>query len=302
MPRPHDVTRLFAIVSALSLLLLALAAYLTRTRPPVLLTAPAGPMVSVAAAVAQVDVRDHVLATFEPAETGAELPVGGQLRTGPAARVRLDYDGRSLLVGADSLLTLERFGGSNDVLVARLRLMYGRLVARLEDGRLELETPLGLVTVTGPLAEVEYSPGADRNASRDDVLVVRCFEGQCTYANSVRLATLQQLAVINDGLTILGPAVLTAADVQVFEANNPDFDGPGPALTARATDTPDPNRSLQLQPTPRRLMLASPTSAPATEPSAAVPAAPTRTQPLTAIPGLPALTTLLPPIVTTALP
>jgi hypothetical protein len=324
MTHPNRIAIVFAATAAFGLAAFALAAYLMRNQPAAPVPTPDWPAVTLGSLERWVETRPNALASFERASAGQVVPLGAQVRTGPAARVRLDFGGLTQVrLDTGSLVTLERFTWAGDRLVSRLRLAYGRLWLRLDHGRLDVITPLGPVMVEGSFAEIEYAPGADPDETDDDVLVIRCLEGHCTYSNVVHLVTLQQLRVAQGGLSIVGPTSLAAADVEAFMASNPEFADVAPTLTALAPSptptgtatptptvphSPGPATTWWVQPTARRVFSASPTAPPlatsappASEaPNDSGPAPTPSAPPPPATPTMPAPTSTEPPTPTSA--
>jgi hypothetical protein len=247
-------------VGALACLLAGtLAACQALPDPPPIIPTATPPRPVLLDVINTVEARTNALAEFVPAQEGAVLAEGGQVRTAPESGVRLDFDnGSSVRLGHNTQVAIERLSGSSEQPVTRLRLPHGRIYASLASGTLEIATAIGVVKAQGSYAEVHYLAGIDQSSTSDDVLYIRCLHGTCLYANVVRLGTMQQLIVTDGGGTITGPAPLAASAVGEFLAISPESVRLVAALTAGApTLTPLPPTST---PTPTPTPTRTPTS------------------------------------------
>jgi LysM repeat protein len=202
--------------------------------------------------VGAVDGKPSASEPFGPVAVGFILSVGGQVQTGDASKARLDLnDGSIVRMAANSSFTLQEVElQSDNSVLARVQLEFGKLWVSLFGGELQVETPAGVATVRGSFAVFSYSPG-DPNNPDDDVLVLDCLEGVCTAQNQVILAQLGNLERI-----VLGPQNslrqrLTDADVQLFLQENPESARLSATLTALPpSPTPTATPTFTLTPTP----------------------------------------------------
>jgi len=176
-----------------------------------------------------------------PLTVGFTLRVGGEVKTGEAARARLDLsDGAVLRLGANTVFVLQSVAAAEDQsLTTRLKLSLGKIWVSLTGGELQVETPVGVASVRGSFAIIQYAPGDPQNPD-DDVLVLDCLEGSCTAQNAVvneQLGNLERVALSAQASL---RQTLTADDVRRFVQDNPESARLIATLTAAppATDTP----------------------------------------------------------------
>ncbi len=237
--------------------------------------------------VNSVETRANVVSEFAPAQPGDSVPEGAQIRTGPEARALLDYgSGTRIRLDANTLVTLQPLAGNAAAPTLRMRLVFGKLWITLGPGsQFEAETAIGKATAAGKYAELQYSVGESATATDDDKLLIRCLDGDCTFANVVHLAGMQQLIITGGGLTILGPAALPASALDDFLANNPENVAVAqrPSATATtvrtATATASPAPSATASPTRTATPSATATATPSATATTPAPPPPVRVRP-----------------------
>src|SRR5574341_1478016 len=191
------------------------------------------------AVVNRVEVRASSTAKLSPVVNGFVLEVGSQLQTSKAAAARLDFaDGSFVRPTQKTSLTLRAIRTGADPL-KRLQLETGALWISVASGILEVETPVGSVSVRGSFAIIRYEPG-DPDTPDDDRLVVDCLEGSCAVQNDtadIRMGNMERVVLNEQGQLRM---ILTGADVAAFLKQNPETRGLVETLTAAppATDTP----------------------------------------------------------------
>ncbi|MBM2847459.1 MAG: LysM protein, partial [Anaerolineales bacterium] len=206
-----------------------------------LIPTPGAQSAAVYAVVNRVEARASAAAKLAPVANGYVLGVGSQLQTGEAASARLDFaDDSFVRLTEKSSLTLQAVNTDARPL-KRLQLEIGTLWVSLASGTLEVETPVGSVSVRGSFAVIRYAPGDPANPD-DDLLVVDCLEGTCAVQNDTRdiqMGNMERAVVNQQGQLRM---VLTGADVEAFLKQNPETRGLVETLTAAppATDTPSP--------------------------------------------------------------
>ncbi len=228
--------------------------------------------------------------TFAQVDVGYVLTAGGQVHTGRDSRARLDLsDGTILRLGQDTSFVLQEItpSAAGGGLLARIKLEAGKIWVSLSGGTLQVETPVGVASVRGSFAVLQYDPG-DPADPDDDLLVLDCLEGSCGAKNEnvdAQLGNLERVALNRIGQLRL---TLTGADVQAFLMENPEGQSIAATLTAAppATGTPTavPTGTTPPSPTP------SPTDT-ATQPPTPTPTAsatPTSPRPAPALPAAPA--------------
>jgi LysM repeat protein len=227
-----------------------------------------------------------------PITPGFTLRTGGEVKTGEAARARLDLsDGAVLRLGANTTFVLQSIEPATEqTLATKLKLSLGKIWVSLTGGELEVETPVGVASVRGSFAIIQYAPG-DPDDPNDDVLVLDCLEGSCSARNAVvneQLGNLERVALSAQASL---RQTLTADDVRRFVQDNPESARliatltaappatlpptatPAVALTATVTDTPQAETAAP----PTATLTATPTPAPNTPTPFAFTATPTVT-------------------------
>jgi LysM repeat protein len=231
---------------ALLLLTLGFAACARQTPEPLPTPTPDAQSATVREIVRVVEARPALDQPFASIPAGYVLRPGGQVRTGEASRARLDLsDGAILRLAQNSTFALEDIrplsADSSGGLLARLQLEAGRIWVSLTDGVLHVETPVGVASVRGSFAVVQYGPG-DPASPDDDLLVLDCLEGICTAQNEsvdAQLGNLERI-VLNRIASLRQP--LTDADVQAFLQVNPE----SLDLVMTLTAAPSPSAELTL--------------------------------------------------------
>jgi len=214
-----------------------------------LIPTPGARSAAVYAVVNRVEARASAAAKLAPVANGYVLGVGSQLQTGETASARLDFADESFVrLTEKSSLTLQAVNTGARPL-KRLQLEIGTLWVSLASGTLEVETPVGSVSVRGSFAIIRYAPGDPANPD-DDLLVVDCLEGTCAVQNDTRdiqMGNMERAVVNQQGQLRM---VLTGADVEAFLKQNPETRGLVETLTAAppATDTPSPTGTPTAKP------------------------------------------------------
>ncbi len=193
---------------------------------------------------------------FVSAKAGDALQPGAQVQTGSSSQARLNYSTTSTLLrfGPQTLVTLRERGNRDGSLLDHLMLTNGKIWISLNWGLYEVETPVGIVTVTGSFAVVDYRPGSAATFE-DDVLVVDCIEGHCTLSRGGTSAELKNLERFELTHTALVRSPLSDADVSAFVQMNPESTRVMTTLTAGAptatpTATPTSTSSSTYTPLP----------------------------------------------------
>lgn len=245
-------------------------------------------------AVNLVQTRPGEGEAFTNGKTGDALQPGAQLQTGSSSQAKLDYSTTSTLVrfGPQTLATLRERGNRDGSVLDHLTLANGKIWISLNWGLFEVETPVGVVTITGSFAVVDYRPGSTATFE-DDVLVVDCIEGHCTLSRGGTSAELKSLERFELTQASLVRSPLNDADVSAFVQMNPESTRVVPTLTAGAptatpTDTPTitPTPSVTPTITPTPTITGTPTRAATATRTRAPTAAPTRTPTRTVSPTI----------------
>jgi len=189
-----------------------------------------------------------------PASNGQAIGAGSEVHTGKTSKATINLnDGTILRLRADTLVTLDQLAGDALNPFTRLLLALGKVFVILKSGQLEVQSPVGVATVTGSFLSVEFQP--DTNT-----VVVTCLEGSCTLRNDqggTQLTTGQAASLTGGGSTVL--RWMTPAEIQAWLDDNPEAQAVAPAaLTAIPSITP----TTTATPT------ASDTSTPSSTPSA----------------------------------
>lgn len=215
--------------------------------PPRATSAPAAPAGSAALSeiVNAVEVRASTGGTFAPATPGLILREGSQVRTGAASGARLDFGGGAIVrLAQNTAITLETLTAAAGSRLPRLALEAGTIWINMSGSPIEVSAPAGTAAAHGAFAAVTNEPGAS-SALDDDVLVLSCFKGPCTFLNETRneaIGDLQQISIRGGGREI-DHSRLTPADVQAYVETNPEGESLYILLTASSpvpTDTPIP--------------------------------------------------------------
>ncbi len=125
----------------------------------------------------QVEACARSGADWGEAVEGQEIRLGGQVRTGEAAQVRLDLcEGAILRLAANSHFELLELSPAGADLQARLSLTAGQIWVGVLQGlglvAIEVETPTGVATVRGSYMSAAYEPATGR-------MSITCLEGHC---------------------------------------------------------------------------------------------------------------------------
>lgn len=245
---------------------------------------------------------------FVPALPGAELTAGSNLFTGSGGRARINYTGTGTIIrlADNSALTLRerttRDGNPLDGII----LSNGQAWVAVNWGAVEVETPIGLVTIAGSFASVNYAPG-DPATFDDDVLNIECVEGQCALSRGGSTAILNRMERFTLTSATLVRSTLTDSDVANFLQVNPESTRiavtltsiaptwtPTPTPTQTPTTTSSPTITLTSAPTltPTRTKL--PTARPSSTPTRTITFTPTVTPTRTATPTITLTRTITP--------
>lgn len=195
----------------------------TATIPPVVL-APEGRRATVSEVVNKVEAQTSAQGAFQVVQDGTLIGLGGQVRTSAGARARVDLGSAAIIrLDADSLLSVRSLGDSNGKPLNLVALNQGRIWVTVNQGTLQVVTPIGIASVHGSFAVLSFNPGAPNDLA-DDVMTFDCLEGSCalqTKLGDVTATNLERL-VLNQGNNEVKHQPLAAADVQDFLKNNPD--------------------------------------------------------------------------------
>ncbi|GEM_PF-507402 len=231
--------RLFVLIAfgvGLTLLAVACGRALT-TSTPVALDETA----TLSEVQGSVQIRNPGQAEFVAASNGDTLQVGGQVRTGPDGRVRLNFaSGTIVRVAPDSLFTLESNQPADDGLLTRLKMEAGQLWVILHGGEMKIETPSGTASVRGSYMAVWVDP------LTNDVWVT-CLEGWCQAENPAGLMDM----LAGEGCVLFSfdtqgnlpppPPMLryiSQQEIETFLANNPEAQEIMQAMIATASALP----------------------------------------------------------------
>jgi len=226
---------------------------------------------------------------FAPAATGSVITAGGQIKTGAASKVRLDFDDGSIIRLADnSLFTLQDLKPAAGGLLTTVKLEAGKIWVSLTGGTTEIESPVGVASVRGSFAVFEYQPG-DPNNPADDVLIVECLEGTCRAQNDSGAQDLGNFEQLTLGKTGEGTrTTLTGEAVQDFLQNNPEGQRIAATLTAAAptstlipTETDTPTATNTSVPTDTRTPIPTATHTRSPRPTSTSTPSPTSTMAVT---------------------
>jgi len=186
-----------------------------------------------------------------PATNGQVLSEGAQVQTGKDSKAKINLnDGTILRLRPDTLVTLDRLAGGLSNPFTRLLLAVGKVFVILKSGQLEVQSPVGVATVTGSFLSVEYQ-------TNTNTVVVTCLEGNCTLRNNqagVSLTTGQAASLAGGGSPVL--RWMTTGEIQAWLADNPEAQAVAPAaltalptVTGTETQTPTPSATATATPT-----------------------------------------------------
>jgi hypothetical protein len=219
-----------------------------------------------------VDARADAGADWESASEGEAIAEGGGVRTGDAARARVDIsDGTIMRLAPNTEFELAALSPEPTDPVTRFRLAAGKVwvavTKTLGGGEFEIETPTGTATVRGSFMSVVFVPFTGQ-------MIVSCLEGICRLAGAsgrfTDLKTAEQAEIPEAGEDPTPPKRIDAAELADWAAEFPearvltDITTPGPPPTLTPTFTPTPT----LTPTPTRTP--SPTPTPTATPFAGI--------------------------------
>lgn len=218
-----------------------------------------------------VNGRASAAEALAPVTIGFQLKVTGEVQTGEASKARLDFSDQSILrLAANSSFVLQEVSAAeNGGVFTQLELAFGKVWASLTGGALEVKTPVGVASVRGSFAVIQFVPGDPANPD-DDLMVIDCLEGSCTAGNAIVVEQAGNLERLVVGRTATLRQQLTQADVEAFLRENPESTrlvatltaappatltptataSATTAATATATNTPTPAASETSTPVP----------------------------------------------------
>lgn len=128
-----------------------------------------------------VQARGSADKSFESANVGLTLNVGGQARTAENSKARLDFvEGTIVRLGPTTVLTVEELANNNGSPLTRFQLELGKLWIALHGGTLDVKTPAGIVSVRGSYGMIEvFEDGTVRVVDLEGVFV----QGTTTLGN-----------------------------------------------------------------------------------------------------------------------
>ncbi|MEZ0396726.1 MAG: FecR domain-containing protein [Anaerolineales bacterium] len=205
----------------------------------------------------RVEIRNPGQADYRPAEEGALLEEGGEVRTGPDGRARLDLSSGTLVrLAPNTSFVLTANHPQEGSLFTRLRLLAGQIWVALTGGSLEVETPGGTAAVRGSHLMVWIDPATGQ-------VWVSCFEGECAAFNaggSLDLSTGEGaiLYLVGEGETPPPPQarLLTWDEFQAWANSVPEASALLPDILATLTAYPTPTAAT---PTPSVTPASTPT-------------------------------------------
>lgn len=208
--------------------------------------------------VNQVDARRQANVEWRPATEGEQIVVGGGVRTGDAARARVDIsDGAILRLASTTEFELTALTPESVDAMTRWILRAGKLWVQvtqaLGQGVFEIETPTGAATVRGSLMSVEYFPDNGH-------MIVSCLDGACRLTGQsgvfTDLAAGQQAEISGFGQDPTPPQPIDSAQAADWLNEFPEAQNlaatltPGPPPTDTPTPRPTPTATPTFTPTP----------------------------------------------------
>lgn len=203
----------------------------------------------------KVELKQAEEANFSLADVKATLEVNGQVQTGEDGRVRLDLSSGTIIrVSPSSLFTLTSNDETQDGLITKIQLEFGKIFIILNGGQADVETPSGVASVRGSYMKVEVDP-ITKN------IYITCLEGNCSASNpagSVNFTNGQSVILFafdetTGTWTAPGVQLMTPEEFQEWLDNNPEAEelynqamGTVTAL-AQPTEEPSPTPSPTLE-------------------------------------------------------
>lgn len=183
----------------------------------------------------QVEAAPSPQDVMGPATLGMRIWEQGQVQTGEESRAALDVsDGARVRLGPLTLFTLVQASRQEQGLWARLRLDFGEIwVMLFEQGRLDIETPVGEAAVRGSFMSIGYDP-------ERKVIFVTCLEGHCALTNQA--GTFEMLS--GQAAEMVSPqqapqiGVMDPSEVQRWMEINPEATAVLPVMRATMTALP----------------------------------------------------------------
>lgn len=180
---------------------------------------------------------------FFEAALGTILQKNGEMKTGESGRARLDLtDGTVIRVGPSSMLILAELKGEPENMSTQITMGFGQLWAVLRGESLEIITSRGLATVRGSYLGVYSKEGSD-------VIMVNCFEGDCSVRNNAGSIEIVagQSATLGEEDVLPEQGVISETDMNEWIALNPEAGAVLPTIiqtvAAWQTLTPPPPTS-----------------------------------------------------------
>ncbi len=187
-----------------------------------------------------VETRNSAEQAFGRAVDYQILTVGNQVKTGLQSQARLDFsEGSVVRLGQNTLLTVNAIATRENP-IERLYLQAGKLWISLTGGAIDVETPIGIATVRGSFALLEYDQQAE-------ALTFDCIEGSCKVQNDAvqeQMGNLERVALTNQG-KVATRELLTGDAVQEFVRASPNSQHVVATLTAAPPVTRIPRATLE---------------------------------------------------------
>ena len=128
-----------------------------------------------------VQIRTDPNADWKTVNEILTIVPGTIILTGEKSAVKITFsDGSIIRLGPQSQFAITEMSGTPDSPVTKLQLEFGKLwaiVANLGSGTFEVQMPAGVAAVRGSYMSAEHN-------STDNVEIVTCLNGSCSYKNS----------------------------------------------------------------------------------------------------------------------
>ncbi len=249
-------------------------------------------------ATGTVEARYDAQDPWGGAQVGLYLDQGGQLRTGADGRAFLQLtEGSRIRLEPESTVTFNLLNPYLDSKLTAMGLDQGLTYILLNEGQIDVETPVGRATALQAYMSVAYDPDTQ-------TVIVHCLKGICSF-NQTFIPETQKF--VQTAFEDARPEPMVPADFRQWAASVPEAEA-----LANVGGDEEPTAIAQVSPTPEAPTTEAPaTDLPATEPPTAEPptAAPATATAVpstaTAVPPTPTAippTATLPPATTTSLP
>jgi LysM repeat protein len=239
-------------------------------------------------ATGTVEARYDAQDPWGGAQVGLYLDQGGQLRTGADGEAFLQLtEGSRIRLEPESTVTFNLLNPYLDSKLTAMGLDQGLTYILLNEGQIDVETPVGRATALQAYMSVAYDPDTQ-------TVIVHCLKGTCSFSQTFIPETQK---FVQTAFEDARPEPMVPADFRQWAASVPEAE---PLANVGGDEAPTP--IAQVSPTTE-----APTAeAPATEPPTAAPATATAV-PSTATAVLPTGTLVLPtatlpPATATSLP